>query len=252
MKKLFLSILLLVPVAGFASGGIPLDKADVDLNNKASLQRGFKYFANYCLSCHAASYSRYNRVGRDLGISDEQLVDNIIFTRDAKGEKDKVGALMKVAMTPAYAKTAFGTNPPDLTVVARSRGADWIYTYLRGFYLDPSRPFGVNNVAFPEVGMPHVLWELQGWQAKVEPAHHGEEEGGHGAHGKPELKLVKAGSQTPAEYDRTVRDIVNFLVYLGEPAQQARKQYGLYVLLFLFVLFIPAYFLKKEYWKDVH
>ena len=247
MKKLILSVLLLAPTFGFASGGgVALDKANVDLSNTASLQRGFKYFGSYCMSCHGASYSRYNRVGRDLGITDAQLLENAIFTRDEKGEREKVGALMKVAMQPSYAKEAFGTNPPDLSVIARSRSADWLYTYLRGFYLDSSRPFGVNNTAFPDVGMPHVLWELQGWQEKQEA--HGDEHHGGGV----ELKLVEGGSQTPAEYDRTVRDIVGFLVYLGEPAQAARKQYGLYVLLFLFLLFIPAYFLKKEYWKDIH
>lgn len=246
MKKLILSLMLVLPTVTFASSGnIHLDHADVDLDNSASLQRGFKYFMNYCFSCHAASYSRYNRVGRDLGITETQMKDNVIFTTDAKGEQTKVGSLMKVAMTPAYAKEAFGTKIPDLSVISRARGADWIYTYLKSFYLDPSRPYGVNNTVFPDVGMPHVLWELQGWQEKEES--HGDDHGG-----APTLNLVEAGSQTPAEYDQTVRDITNFLVYLGEPAQQSRKSIGIFVIIFLLILLVPSYLMKKEYWKDVH
>lgn len=245
MKKLLLSLLLLVPVSSFAAGGnIHLESADIDPDNKASLQRGFKYFMNYCFSCHGASYSRYNRVGADLGITDQQMKDNIIVTRDAKGDQTKVGSLMEVAMTNEYGKEAFGTKVPDLSVISRARGADWIYTYLKGFYLDPSRPYGVNNTAFPDVGMPHVLWDLQGWQEKVD---HGKDH-----HGAPELKLVSPGSQSAAEYDQTVRDITNFLVYLGEPAAQTRKSIGVFVLLFLLILLVPSYLMKKEYWKDIH
>ncbi len=254
MKKRILSTLVLafgllfVSSSLYAAGGsnIPLDSADIDLSNKESLQRGLKYYVSYCLSCHSANYSRYNRVARDLGITDAQMVENIIFTRDEREEMDKVGSLMKIAMRPLYGREAFGTHPPDLTVISRSHGADWLYTYLRSFYVDSSRPFGANNTTFPGVGMPHVLWELQGWQEKKEVF----DEKGHSV--GTELIIVRPGSESPAEFDQTVRDIVNFLVYLGEPAQEVRKQIGLYVLLFLFILFIPAYYLKKEYWKDIH
>jgi ubiquinol-cytochrome c reductase cytochrome c1 subunit len=165
MKKLLLSLLLL-PVVSFASSDVHLDHADVDLSDKASLQRGLKYVANYCLSCHSMAYSRYNRVGLDLGISDELMETHIISTRDEAGDPTKVGALMKTSMSKGYAKEAFGTVPPDLTLTTRSRGSDWVYSYLRGFYLDDSRPFGVNNTVFPDVGMPHVLWRMQGLQTK--------------------------------------------------------------------------------------
>ncbi len=260
MKRLLAIILCVLPLGVMASSGhMALDKADVDLTNKASLQRGFKYFVNYCLSCHSAGYARYNRVGRDLGIPDKILLENVIFIRDKKNEQLKPGDLMKVTMSDDYAKDAFGTEPPDLTLVARVRGADWLYTYLRSFYLDPSRPFGVNNTVFPNVGMPHVLWELQGWQALRESHAHGEGEGhGEGAaeagghDGPAQLVLVKQGVQSPAEYDQTVRDIVNFLVYLGEPVKLKRQTLGLFVILFLVLFSVLAYFLKKEYWKDVH
>ncbi len=259
MKRLVAWILCVLPLAAMAGGEhAPLDKADVDLNNKASLQRGFKYFVNYCLSCHSAGYARYNRVGRDLGIPDKVLLENVIFIRDKKNEQRKPGDLMKVTMSEDYAKDAFGTAPPDLTLVARVRGADWLYTYLRSFYLDDSRPFGVNNTVFPNVGMPHVLWELQGWQKLQQPAAAEEgEDGHHGAadgagHAEPRLVLVKQGTMSPAEYDQTVRDIVNFLVYLGEPVKLKRQTIGLFVILFLVLFSVLAYFLKKEYWKDVH
>ncbi len=252
MKKLILIVFLLTPLSGFAnSGHIHLDAANIDPSNTASLQRGFKYFANYCLSCHSAAYSRYNRVGKDLGIPDNLLSEEIIFTRDADGEKTKPGYLMKAAITKRFAGKAFGTAPPDLSLVVRSRGADWLYTYLRGFYLDDSRPFGVNNTAFPDVGMPHVLWELQGWQAK-KASHEGEEEAEHGHEGSSALELAEPGQQTPAEYDKTVRDIVNFMSYLAEPAKSKRQSIGVLVMLFLLVFLVLSYFLKKEYWKDIH
>ncbi len=251
MKKLILLLLLFMPSYLLASGGhVKLDKANIDPTNKPSLQRGFKYFANYCMGCHSLAFSRYNRVARDLGIPDDLVKKNVIFTRDEKGEPTKIGSLMKIAMPKLYAKQAFGKAPPDLTLVGRARGADWLYSYLRGFYLDPSRPFGVNNTVFPEVGMPHVLWELQGYAAKEESGH-GE---GHKAaeHEAPKLKIVKPGSMTPAEYDRMVRDLVNFLEYVAEPGKQTRLSLGLPVLLFTLLFTILAYFMKKEFWKDVH
>lgn len=239
MKRLILSLMILVtPMLAQASGGEhhPLDHVKVDVSDKASLQRGFKMFANYCLSCHGASYARYNRVAKDLGISDLILKENLIFTGL------KAHDPMKVAMPADGAKEWFGKTPPDLSVIARSRGTDWLYTYLRSFYLDSSRPFGVNNAVFPDVGMPHVLWELQGWQEAIK-----DEEGKVTG-----FNLVEPGEMDPEEYDDAVRDLVNFLSYVGEPAQIQRAALGPWVLLFLVIFSILAYMMKKEYWKDVH
>lgn len=246
MKRQLLAILLIVsPGLTLAAGaGVALDHANIDRTNLESMQRGAKTFVNYCLGCHSARFQRYNRLARDLEISEEAVIDNLMFT----GEQ--IGAHMDTALTKADGKRFFGAAPPDLTLVARVRGADWLYTYMRTFYLDPTRPFGVNNRVFPNVGMPHVLWELQGWQA---PVYHTEAD----VKGKDhqiltDLELVTQGSQTPAEYDRTVRDLVNFLSYMGEPVKLERQRLGIKVLLYLLVFFILAYLLKKEYWKDVH
>ena len=167
MKKIITALLItLLPALGFASaGGIHLDKADVNIHDQASLQNGAKLFVNYCLSCHSAAYMRYNRMGKDLGLSEEQVTNNLMFAAD------KIGETMTVAMPANDAKNWFGTKIPDLTVVARARGADWLYTYLRTFYLDPSRPWGVNNATFKDVGMPHVLWELEGLKQPVYETH---------------------------------------------------------------------------------
>jgi len=246
MKKQLLAILLLIsPVLVLANeGGAHLDKAQIDPTNQESLQRGARTFVNYCMGCHSAKYERYNRMARDLGLSETDVIDNLMFT-DAK-----IGGTMKIAMQAKDAKKYFGAAPPDLTLVARRRGADWLYTYLRTFYLDSSRPFGVNNKVFDKVGMPNVLWELQGWQKPVyetETDVHGNE------HQKlVDVELVKQGAQSPAEYDRTVRDLVNFLTYMSEPVKLQRQALGIKVLLFLFVLLIITYLLKKEYWKDIH
>lgn len=252
MKHLLpLISLLLLPLSGFAAGGhsVDLDNANIDLTNKASLQRGAKYFTNYCLSCHSASYSRYNRVGQDLGLTEDQVKDNLIFTTNEKGEQTKVGSLMTVAMSKDYGKEAFGAAPPDLTVIARSRGVDWLYTYMRTFYIDESRPLGMNNLVYPNVGMPHVMWDLQGLQKKVY-----KEVEDHGEVTKvfSHFEIVEPGKMSPDEYDLAVRDLVNFLAYMGEPAQLERKKVGVYVLLFLAILFVFAYYMKKEYWKDIH
>ena len=246
MKKQLLAILLLVSPALVlaSSGGVHLDHARIDPTNKESLQRGAKIFVNYCMGCHSARYQRYNRLGRDLGISDDDIIANLMFT----GEK--TGDLMDIAMTPAMGKKWFGAAPPDLTLVARVRGNDWLYTYLRTFYLDNSRPFGVNNEVFSNVGMPNVLWELQGWQKPVYETVVDDE--GHEHQVLAGVELEEAGSQTPAEFDRTVRDLVNFLAYMGEPVKLERQNLGIKVMLFLCVLFILAYLLKKEYWKDIH
>lgn len=254
MKKFIASVMfalsatLMATTALASGGGVHLEHADVDIHNKESLQRGVKYYVNYCMGCHSLSYSRYNRIAQDLELTEEQVVKNLIFTRNADGEQDKPGALMKNAISQKHSAEWFGAPPPDLTLVGRSRGADWIYSYMKAFYVDPTRPMGVNNTVFPNVGMPHVLWELQGLQEK-----HCTKEG-EGAHAVEhcELKTVKQGSMSAAEYDQVARDLTNFLAYVGEPAALHRSTYGILVLLFLAVFAVLAYFLKKEYWKDVH
>ncbi|MBI5461141.1 MAG: cytochrome c1 [Gammaproteobacteria bacterium] len=245
MRKIILSFLLvLLPGITLASTeGAHLDRADVDLHNQQSLQRGAKLFVNYCLSCHSAQHQRYSRMGRDLGLTDQQVIDNLMFA------SDKVGNQMTIAMNRKDAKAWFGAPPPDLTLVARVRGADWLYTYLRTFYADETRPFGVNNVVFPSVGMPNVLWELQGVQ---KPVYKTVEHEGESKDVLDHLELAEPGKLTPTEYDQAVRDLVNFLVYMGEPVQLERKALGVKVILFLLVFFVVAYLLKKEYWKDVH
>lgn len=252
-------LILAAPMAALASeAGLKLDRlpADVRPNDPVSLQRGAQVYVNYCLGCHSASYMRYNRLEKDLGLSEQQIRDNLIFTGA------KVGELMKNSMATEDAKGWFGAAPPDLTVIARSRashagsGGDWLYTYLRSFYRDPTRPTGWNNTVFPNVGMPHVLYALQGEQALRTETQLIYRPGGKKEDAiKVEVtKLVveKPGAMTPAEYDRLVADLVNFLVYMGEPAQQFRKTLGIYVLMFLAVLFVLAYALKKEFWKDIH
>lgn len=236
MKK-FLTAILFAPLLAFASGAeLHLDRAPDRANDMAALQNGAKTFVNYCLNCHSASYMRYNRL-RDIGLSDAQVKDNLLFTAE------KVGEPMKIAMQRADAKVWFGAAPPDLTVIARARasefgsGADWLYTYLRTFYRDESRPTGWNNLVFENVGMPHVLWELQG--AQVMGADH-------------KLTLATAGHLKPHQFDAMVADLVGFLKYMGEPVAGFRKQLGVIVLIFLAVFFVFAYALKRDYWKDLH
>ena len=229
---------------GLAAGtpGVRLDHATVDLTNKASLQRGAKYFVNYCLSCHSANFNRYERVGADLGLTTTQIENNLIFT------DSKVRDAMQIALSGEDARHWFGKPPPDLSLVTRAKGADWVYTYLRSFYLDDARPFGVNNLVLENAYMPHVLWELQGWQRAVYPD-------GKSVSGKPvidHLELVDEGKLTPRQYDRAVLDLVNFLIYLSEPAQLKRKQVGIWVLAFLVLFLVIVYLMKREYWKDVH
>jgi ubiquinol-cytochrome c reductase cytochrome c1 subunit len=245
MKK-YLAIVLLVLAPAWVSAagtGVILDKANIDPTNVESLQRGARTFVNYCLSCHSASLMRYERMGKDLGIDEKLVSENLMFTGG------KVGELMTVATASADAKEWFGTVPPDLTVIARARGVDWLYTYMRSFYRDDARHIGTNNLVFPDVGMPNVLWELQGSQEAVittEKGHDGTE------HKVVKLKLVEPGLETPKEFDRTVRDLVNFLDYMGEPAKYERRQLGTKVILFLLVFLVLAYVLKKDYWKDIH
>jgi ubiquinol-cytochrome c reductase cytochrome c1 subunit len=241
MKRLknFLLLLAAVPVIAFASeGGVHLDKAPINLSDQDSLQRGARMFVNYCLNCHSAAAMRYNRM-QDLGLTEEQIKDNLMFAAE------KTGETMRVGMVKSDAKAWFGATPPDLSVISRSRGADWLYTYLRSFYRDDSRPTGWNNVVFDKVGMPHVLWSLQGEMVPVY-----KKDGEHEVIER--LELAKPGSVTLAEYDAMVGDLVNYLDWMGEPDQLKRKKLGLVVLAFLAFFFVVAYYLKKEFWKDIH
>lgn len=248
MRRLISAIgfvtLLLPGLALAAAAGVPLDEAPIDLENDASLQRGAKLFVNYCLGCHSADYQRYNRLARDIGLTDEQVEKNLIFTGA------KVGETMQNAMPRQQAKEWFGAPPPDLSLIARSRGVDWLYSYLRTFYLDEERPWGVNNAVFPAVGMPHVLWELQGWQVPVYETH--EDTQGEEEKVITGFEIVVPGSMTPPEFDAAMGDLVNFLAYIGEPIQLERQRIGWWVLLYLIVAFAVFYPLKKEYWKDIH
>jgi len=232
------------PLSAFAATGHgpALQEANIDLKDKASLQRGAKYFANYCMGCHSLQYMRYNRMAADLDIPEDELVQNLIFG-DAKP-----GDLMTNALRPDDGVKWFGTAVPDLTLVTRWRSPDWVYTYLKSYYVDDSRPYGVNNLVFDKVGMPHALINLQGIQEPVYAEGH---EPGSALH-VVGVELVEPGELTVEEYDTMVRDLTNFLTYVGEPFKLERRSLGLYVLLFLGVLFILAYYLKKEYWKDVH
>jgi len=235
MKKLFLTFSLLLASLCFANEQLILDKAPIDPSNQASLQRGAKYFVNYCLNCHSAASMRYNRL-QDIGITEAQIKTNLLFA----GEK--VGDPMAVAMSKADAKAWFGVVPPDLSVEARARGADWLYTYLRSFYRDNTRPTGWNNLVFDKVGMPHVLWQLQGQQILKE------DETTH----QHKLILEKSGQLTPAQYNLMVADLVNYLVFMSEPYKEQDKRLGLLVLAFLGILLVLTYALKKEFWKDIH
>jgi ubiquinol-cytochrome c reductase cytochrome c1 subunit len=258
MKKtlLVLAFVCLSPAAFASSGhGPKLDAVNVDLGDKASLQSGARIFVNYCLSCHSAGYMRYNRVGRDLGLSEELVKENLLFAAD------KVGDLMKAVMPAEDAKKWFGVAPPDLTLIARARGPEWIYTYMRSFYRDEKSPSGWNNTVFPNVAMPHVLYEWQGDQRAVYRTVK-ETEIVH-KDGKPvetvierkqfeKFELSRPGTMGAKEFDTAMRDLTNFLVYLGEPAKLERYRLGVLVLLFLTVFLVVAYLLKKEYWKDIH
>jgi len=249
MRKVIFALTLFLPSLTLASsGGVELMKANNDITDQASLQAGAKLFVNYCLGCHSAKYVRFERIGADLGLSDEELKENLMFTAE------KVGETMTIAMPAKDSERWFGVTPPDLSVTARARGTDWLYTYLLGFYLDPSRPSGVNNTVFKDVGMPHVLWERQGWQKLV----HEEvtDDKGH-AHEVAKLELVddkmteEEHQEKVDQYQQDVRNLVNFMEYIGEPAQVDRLNLGWKVILFLGFFAIFAYLLKHEYWRDV-
>ena len=250
MKKYILTLLLAIfPTTLLASGGVHLDAAPIDIYDKDSIKRGAKSFADYCFSCHSAKFMRFNRIAKDTGMSEEEVREMMIFTRGKKGEPSKIGDLMTVAMTKDYAKGAFGGPVPDLTLTARSRGADWLYTYLRTFYADSYRPTGMNNRAFPDVGMPHVLVSLQGVKEAVYVT---EDHNGVDVERIDSFKTIQEGSMTDEEYDAFVADLVNFMVYIAEPVQAERRDMGWKVLVYLAIFFVFAYLLKKEYWRDVH
>ena len=253
MKKvLIIAVGFLLPVLGWTAVGTtyPNDEINVDWDDKASMQRGARTFVNYCMGCHATAYSRYNRVGLDLGISDEQMLENLIFTTNKRGEQSKVGELMKINMNTDYAEEAFGIAPPDLSLIARSRGVNWLYNYLRGFYIDETRPFGMNNGVFNNVGMPHALVDLQGLHAAKKSM--STDSAGNEQEVIVGFEMVKPGSQSKSEYDQTVYDLVAFLDYVSEPYRQTRHNVGTGVIIFLFFFLILAYLLKKEFWKDIH
>jgi len=244
LNNIILTLFFMFSVEAFATSSSKLSHMKVDLSNQQSLQRGAKIFINYCLSCHSAAYMRYNRMGQDLSISDDVLKENLMFAAE------KVGDVMSISMRQEDSINYFGVIPPDLSVIARSRGADWLYTYFKTFYKDDSRPFGVNNLVYKDTAMPHVLWELQGEQHLVS------KESIAAVYYDPSysdfVELVSPGKLTEKEYDRTVRDLVNYLVYMGEPIKLKRTKIGVWVMFYLFIFLLIAYMLKKEYWKDIH
>ena len=250
MKKILLALGLALGMSGAAlaaGAGIPLDKAPQRTNDMAALQNGAKLFVNYCLNCHSAAFMRYNRL-RDIGLNDKQIAENLTFTTD------KIGDTMKANINPADAKAWFGKVPPDLTLVARSRssragpGSDYIYTLLRTYYRDETKPTGWNNKAYPNIGMPNPLWQLQGEQAPVyeKVMSHGQE--------VQVLKgwtQTKPGTMTPAEYDQAVGDLVAYLQWMSEPAQNSRVRIGVWVMIFLAAFTVVAWRLNAVFWKDI-
>ncbi len=225
-----------------AAGDGSLMQAGNDLGDRASLQRGAQAYMNYCSGCHSLKYLRYSRMAEDLGLSEEEVMAHLNFTGAAVGEP------IQVSMPKEQAEKWFGKMPPDLSLTARVRGSDWIYSYLKSFYLDESRPLGWNNTVFPNASMPNPLWQQQGLQHAM----FGEPDASTGERPVLGLKVESAGTQSAQEFDQTVRDITNFLEYAGEPAAIKRQQLGVWVILFLALLTFLAYLVKKEYWKDVH
>ena len=239
-----LAAALAFPAVALGAGGeVHLDAAGNDIHNKASLQRGARNFVNYCLGCHTAKYVRYNRMAADIGLSEQQMIDNLMFTGDSPHQT------MTNGMNPDDARRWFGVAPPDLSLIARSKGPDYVYTFLRSFYADPTKATGVNNLALPGTAMPHVLWELQGVQQAVWEGHTDAQ--GNVQKQFKAFELPEPGKLTPEQYDAFVRDTVNFLEYIGEPVQVKRQALGYVVIAFLVFFTLLAYALKKEYWKDV-
>lgn len=250
LKKLLVTLAFVPALALANEGGFALDRAPDRSTDLAALQNGAKLFVNYCLNCHSATSMRYNRL-RDIGLTDLQIKENLLFT----GEK--VGELMKTSLSAKDAKTWFGAVPPDLSVIARAKasgegsGADWLYTYLRTYYKDDSRPTGWNNMLFPNVGMPHALWELQGVRSakfeEVKDAH----DASKTEHKFAGFETVSAGKLSAVEYDNAVGDLVAYLQWMGEPAQNSRKRIGVWALLFMSLLALLAWRLNASYWKEV-
>ena len=233
---------LLISFSAFAAEGGDKLQAGNDLGDRASLQRGAQLYMNYCAGCHSLKYMRYSRMAEDLGLTEDEVMKNLNFTGAKFGEQ------VQVSMPAAGGEKWFGKMPPDLSVISRVRGSDWIYTYLKSFYLDESRPLGWNNKLFPNASMPNPLWELQGLQH----AEFGQPDPATGERHVESLKVTQAGRQDAREFDQTARDITNFLEYVGEPAALKRQSIGVWVILFLSALTFLAYLLKQEYWKDVH
>jgi ubiquinol-cytochrome c reductase cytochrome c1 subunit len=228
--RFFIIIFLFISPLSFSAENIELSKAPVDLTDNLSLQRGAKIFTNYCLNCHSAKYMRYSNL-QDIGLSAETIKNDLLFTGN------KIGDTMSVNMSMKDSKKWFGAAPPDLSVVARSRGADWIYSYMRGFYRDPTRPMGWNNTVYVNSAMPHILWELEG-EKILNPK-------------TKKLEKFTSGKLNAKEYDATIADLTNYLVYMSEPDQLKRKKMGYYVIGFLLLLLFLTINLKKEYWRDI-
>lgn len=250
MKKMLLGFALalgLIGTAQAAGGGFPIEKAPNRTNDIAALQNGAKIFVNYCLSCHSAAFMRFNRL-RDIGLTDKQIAENLTFTTD------KIGDTMKAAIDPKQAKDWFGANPPDLSVIARSRaghgysGADYLYTFLRTYYRDETKPTGWNNLVFPNVGMPNPLWQ---WQGEQRPVMQKVDSHGHETDVFKGWEQVKPGAMSKAEFDQNVGDLVAYLQWMGEPAQNSRVRLGVWVMLFLAAFTLVAWRLNAAFWKDV-
>ncbi|SJM90257.1 Cytochrome c1 [Crenothrix polyspora] len=239
MKRLItLFLLVTLSFCGYASEEIELQDANIDLSDSKSLERGAKHFVTYCLGCHSVKHIRYQRMALDFGIDEKQLV------KDVAPEGAGVYDQMYTAMNKHDAEKWFGVQPPDLSLIGRSRGADWLYSYLKGFYADKTKPLGTNNTVFKDVGMPNVFWELQGQQKPVFHLVDGQQQ-------IEKLSMIEPGKLSEQEFDLLVTDLVNFLVYVGEPIQLERQRLGKYVLFFLLIFSVIAYKLKKEYWKDI-
>lgn len=235
MKKLFCAIVCAVlPMTTLAAGAkVDLLPFEADLSDKESLQRGMELFVDNCLGCHSAKFQRYQRSAQDLGMDEDRVREAFLY-----GDT-KIGEHMNIAMSTEDAAAWFGAPPPDLSLETRLRGPAWVYTYLQSFYVDEERPWGVNNKVFPDVGMPNVLESMQGVQrCKGEDCE--------------EFELVKQGSMTPEDFDQAMYDLTNYMTYMGEPYRIDSERIGTYVLIFLAILFVFAYLLKKEFWKDVY
>ena len=238
IKQLFFLITITLSNLLFAADATVLKPVLIDLNNKASLQRGAQIYINNCFGCHTLKYQRYVKFIDHLSLPKETIENNLIFTTDKDGEKTKIGSLMLNAVHPISSKEAFGVMPPDLTLIARSRGPEWLYTFLISFYKDESRPYGVNNTLYPNVNMPHVLWWMEGVKEPINKE-------------KTDFEYIVSGSMNDKEYKKSITDLVNFLTYVSEPAQLDRYRIGFWVILFLSIFSFIAFLLKSEYWKDV-